>query len=39
MRIYPIECELCGRQIFNAEDDWCGMCKDCFDETPENRMD
>jgi len=36
---YPKECRDCGCEILNEDDNWNGMCKDCFDDRLQDRMD
>ena len=33
---YPIDCECCGELIGEFEDDFNGMCADCYDTPPDN---
>lgn len=33
---YPIDCECCGDMIVDEEDDFNGMCKECYDTPPKD---
>lgn len=32
---YPIDCEVCGTKV-NEDDDFNGMCRQCYDTPPPN---
>lgn len=32
---YPISCEVCGELIVDEEDDFNGMCSECYDTPPD----
>jgi NMD protein affecting ribosome stability and mRNA decay len=34
MEEYPISCETCGAQIDDQEEDWNGMCEECYNTPP-----
>lgn len=36
---YPIDCEICGCMIVDEEDDFNGMCDECYDTPPSNLND
>lgn len=33
---YPISCEACGNQIFDEEDDFNGLCEECYNTPPKD---
>lgn len=33
---YPIDCETCGSMIADSDDDFNGMCDECYDTPPKD---